>query len=119
MPYPRTVEELKENAVIYWPSEISKKERNSSIIPLLLETQDSFISILQLASKDPYAWTQILDCTSDLYPNLFLKHLCVLSDIGGESLRRFATELPREFENENFRFIFRDEIYEHTLKSLL
>ena len=45
MPYPRTVEELKENAVIYWPSEIAEKERNSSIIPLLLATQDHFISV--------------------------------------------------------------------------
>ena len=48
MPYPRTVEELKENAVIYWPSEIAEKERNSSIIPLLLATQDHFISVYSI-----------------------------------------------------------------------
>ncbi len=118
MPYPRTVEELKKNAVIYWPSEIAEKERNSSIIPLLLATQDHFISVLHLADKDPYTWTQFLSLTDALYPNLFLKHLCILSDIGGESLKRFATELPREFGNENFRFIFRDKVYEHEMNSL-
>ena len=118
MPYPRNVEELKENAVVYWPSEIAEKERNSSVIPLLLATQDHFISVLHLADKDPYAWTQLLSLTDALYPNLFLKHLCILSDIGGESLKRFATELPMEFANEDFQFIFRDKIYEYTLKSL-
>ena len=118
MPYPKNVEELKENAVIYWPSEIAKKERNSSIIPLLLATQDHFISVLHLADKDPYAWTQFLSLTDALYPNLFLKHLCILSDIGGESLKRFATELPREFQNEDFQFLFRDEVYRHKMNSL-
>ena len=118
MPYPRTVEELKENAVIYWPSEIAEKERNSSIIPLLLATQDHFISVLHLADSDPYAWTKFLSLTDALYPNLFLKHLCILSDIGGESLKRFATELPKVFQNESFQFIFRDKIYEHEMNSL-
>ena len=74
MPYPRTVEELKKNAVIYWPSEIAEKERSSSIIPLLLATQDHFISVLHLADKDPNAWTQFLSLTDALYPNLFLSN---------------------------------------------
>jgi hypothetical protein len=115
---PKTVEELKETAVIYWPPEIAKKEKNSSIIPMLIETQDSFISILHLASKDPYAWVQMLDLTESLYPNLFLKHLCVLSDIGGESLQRFSTELPKEFKKEKFLFVFRNRVYQHELTSL-
>ena len=69
MPYPKNVEELKENAVIYWPSEIAEKERNSSIIPLLLATQDHFISVLHLADKDPLC----LD-------SIFVSYGCALSE---------------------------------------
>jgi len=115
---PKTVEELKKTAVIYWPSELSKKEQKSSIIPLLLKTQDKFISVLDLSSKTPYTWKDILGNIDDIYPNLFLKHLCVLSDIGGESLKRFATELPSEFEDKDFEFVYQDETYSHKFKSL-
>ncbi len=118
MPNPETVEELKENAVIYWPSEIAKQEKNSSIIPLLLKTQDSFISMLQLGYKAPYDWTKILGFVEDLYPNLFLKHLCILSDISGENLKRFAAELPEKFKYENFKFTFRGKNYDYEMKSL-
>ena len=115
---PETVEELKENAVIYWPSEIAKQEKNSSIIPLLLKTQDSFISVLQFVYKNPYDWTKILNFVEDLYPNLFLKHLCILSDIGGENLKRFAADLPEKFKYENFKFTFRGKNYDYEMKSL-
>ena len=118
MPNPETVEELKENAVIYWPSEIAKQEKNSSIIPLLLKTQDSFICLLQLAYKEPYDWTKTLGFVEDLYPNLFLKHLCILSDISGENLKRFADDLPEKFKDENFKFTFRDKNYDREMKSL-
>ncbi len=118
VPNPKTVEELQEKAAIYWPSEIAKQEKSSSIIPLLLKTQDSFISVLHLASKDPYDWTKILDFVEDLYPNLFLKHLCILSDIGGENLKRFAADLPNKFKCEDFRFNFRGKNYDSKMESL-
>ena len=118
MPNPKTVEELQEKAAIYWPSEIAKQEKNSSIIPLLIKTQDSFISVLHLTSKDPYDWTKILDFVEDLYPNLFLKHLCILSDIGGENLKRFAVDLPNKFKYEDFKFTFRGRDYDYMMKSL-
>ena len=118
MSNPKTVEQLQEHAAIYWPSEIAQQEKSSSIIPLLLKTQDCFISVLHLASKNPYDWTKILDFVEELYPNVFLKHLCILSDIGGENLKRFATDLPDKFKFENFKFIFRDKNYDHEMKSL-
>ena len=118
VPNPKTVEELQEKAAIYWPSEIAKQEKSSSIIPLLLKTQDSFISVLHLASKDPYDWAKILDFVEDLYPNLFLKHLCILSDIGGENLKRFSADLPNKFKCEDFRFNFRGKNYDSKMESL-
>jgi len=118
MSNPKTVEQLQERAAIYWPSEIARREKNSSIIPLLLKTQDCFISVLHLASKDPYDWTKILGFVEDLHPNIFLKHLCILSDIGGENLKRFAADLPEKFKSENFKFSFRGKNYDHEMKSL-
>ena len=44
------VSDLKKTALIYWPVELAEKEKLSSIIPLLIRTQESFISILRIAS---------------------------------------------------------------------
>lgn len=46
--YQRTIEELNEAASKFWPSELSDKEAEISIIPLLLKTQDHFISIYSM-----------------------------------------------------------------------
>ena len=115
---PTNVDELRENAVIYWPAEIAEKEESSSVIPLLLETQDLFFNVLDTNSSDPCAWIQVLESIEDLQPNLFLKHLCILSDIGGENLKRYHSELPPVFESEDFRFVYRDVVYEYKMNSL-
>lgn len=118
MENPKTVEDLKKTAVIYWPPEIAEKEKNSSVIPLLIKTQESFISVLKVANVTPDAWIKAIDLNQELYPNLFLKHLCVISDIGGEGLKRYATELPQLFENEPLVFDFQKKTYEYEMKSL-
>ncbi len=118
MQNPKTVEELKKTAVIYWPKEIAEQEKNLSVVPLLLQTQDSFINILQIANIAPDAWITAIKLNKDLYPNLFLKHLCVISDIGGESLKRFATELPPLFKNSPLIFDFHGKSYSHQMESL-
>jgi len=112
------VSDLKKTALIYWPVELAEKEKLSSIIPLLIRTQESFISILRIASKDPFSWITALELCDELYPNLFLKHLCVLSDIGGENLKRFSSELSDDFYSKDFEFIFRDKIYQYQFVSL-
>jgi|GEM_PF-6520482 len=43
--YKRTLEELRQNAVLHWPNEIRQKASDISVLPKLLETQDAFISI--------------------------------------------------------------------------
>ena len=111
------VSDLKKTALIYWPVELAEKEKLSSIIPLLIRTQESFISILRIASKDPFSWITALDLCDELYPNLFLKHLCVLSDIGGENLKRFSSELSRDFYSKDFNmeyapFMVRDTYFD-------
>ena len=83
---------LKSEALIFWPLDISEKEKESSIIPLLLKTQDSFISLLHIADKYPTSWKEVLPTTKSMYPNLFLKHLMILTDISGEKTKRFKSK---------------------------
>ncbi len=112
--------DLESNALKFWPQGIAEKERNSSIIPKLLETQDKFISLLNIADKEPFAWKKVLENSGQLSANLFLKHLMVLSDVGGEKLMRFKTELPEIFSKNEMEFIWNARGYSykfHTLSS--
>lgn len=94
----RTPEELRRHAVIWWPDYLIAAEKQSSILPLLLSTQDDFLSVLTLAKATPTHVFAVLE-TSVLKPALFLKHLAVLTDFGGEQIQRlnknFETVFPR------------------------
>lgn len=84
----RTLEELRRHAVLHWPDEILTAAEEVGTLPLLLKTQDNFISILKVASKEPLSWKVAVDNSSQLSGSLFLKHLMVLSDLGGEALNK-------------------------------
>lgn len=114
----RNIEELERNALKFWPEQIAEKERTSSIIPKLLETQDKFISLLNFADASPLAWKDALKTSYSLPANLFLKHLLVLSDIGGEKLMRFKKELPKVFPEQKMSYSWRSKFYDYTFKSL-
>lgn len=114
----RDYESLKSEALIFWPAEITEKEKESSIIPSLLETQDSFISLLHIADKSPTSWKEALQTTNSLYPNLFLKHLMILTDISGEKTKRFRTELPQIFEENTFNYVWKEQEYEYKFQTL-
>ena len=108
----RDIQDIENNALKFWPSEIAGKEKNSSIIPKLIETQDKFISLLNISDANPYVWKDTLSSTRTLPGNLFLKHLIVLSDIGGEKLMRFKKELPHILHNKmNFIWNGKNFIY--------
>lgn len=86
--YSRTLLELKSQAILHWPDEILLAAGDSSILPLLLETQDAFISVLKVATRAPNAWEKVLRESSTLSGPLFLKHLMVMTDLGGEALNK-------------------------------
>ena len=86
--YARTLDELREKAVMFWPDAILAEAGEASVLPLLLKTQASFIGLLQIANASPTAWKGALETNKDLTPPLFLKHLMVLSDLGGEALNK-------------------------------
>lgn len=113
----RDIQELENKALKFWPQEISDKEKNSSIIPKLIETQDKFISLLNISDANPFKWKDTLLSTKTLSGNLFLKHLIVLSDIGGEKLMRFKKELPEVFKKE-MKFIWDGQTFTYKFQTL-
>lgn len=114
----RTLEDLESKGLKFWPSKISEKEKNSSVIPTLLDTQEKFISLLNIADKDPFAWKQVIQSSKVMYANLFLKHLMVLADVGGEKLMRLNKELPLILPNNKMEFSWNGNNYDYQFKSI-
>ena len=113
-----TIQDLELNACKYWPNEISKKVANKSSLMPLLKTQDDFINILKVSNKDEMSWKTVLNQNEKLTANLFLKHLMVLSDVGGERLQRFGRDILEIFPQKLMTFKFKNQITEYKLKSI-
>ena len=107
--YERTIDELEVHACKWWPPELREAEQQLSLLPVLLETQDRFISILKLAdSQNPTQLFEIIEAAQFPYP-LFLKHLIVLTDFGGEPLQRV---------NKDFGVIFGGDTFDYTVNDI-
>lgn len=91
---------LQQDAIMWWPEDLKSAADELSPIPRLLETQDSLISVLQLTQSSP---TQFIDLLkeSSLSANVFLKHLCVLADFGGEPIQRLGRSFDEIFDQKN------------------
>jgi hypothetical protein len=113
----RDIIDLEKNAIKFWPSGLTGKEKDASIIPKLIETQDKFISLLNISDADPFKWKDTLNSTKNLSGNLFLKHLMVLSDIGGEKLMRFKKELLKLIGN-SLEFIWDGKNFKYDFQTL-
>lgn len=107
----KTIDELEQNACLYWPKHLNEVAEKVSTIPLLLKTQDQFLSILKSSDKNPDSWAKTLENASSLPANVFLKHLTVLSDFGGERLQRISKDFDVLFPSEKVKFIWNDEEY--------
>ena len=83
--YQRTVKELEQVASKFWPDELSALEANLSVIPLLLKTQEQFLNIIGIETPNLESLFAILE-SATLPANLFLKHLVILADFGGETV---------------------------------
>lgn len=103
-----SIDALESSACLYWPADLAKQAAEISSLGPLLETQDEFISVLTLASSSPLSWMEIIKLNKKLTPNLFLKHLMVLSDIGGERLQRFGKDFHRLFPTKSFNFTWQE-----------
>jgi len=100
MNYNRSITELEKNAIFWWSESLSAQNSAISIIPQLLRTQDDFLNILSLAKNNPFQVFDILSASK--FPvNLFLKHLSVLADYGGEPLQRLGRSFDQIFPSKN------------------
>ena len=116
--YARTPTQLRKKAVLYWPDELAKKEKAASIMPRLLSTQDKFISILDVSDSSPEAWKHALAATNELPANLFLKHLMILSDVGGEPLQRIRTGFSDIFPEGFMAYSWKGKLYQYVFKAI-
>lgn len=114
----KTIEQLEQNAYRYWPQEISEVVFKKNPIPLLIQTQDKFLSILKCADASPTAWADVLNTNTTLSPNVFLKHLSVLTDIGGERLQRFSKDFIMLFPSGKLEFKWNGKVFTYTFSTL-
>ncbi len=106
--YAKTFEQLEAVASKFWSSELSEMESKLSVIPLLLKTQDQFINIVSVETPSLEKLFTVIESAS-LPANLFLKHLVILADFGGEMLQRVSTEFKTLFPSGELHYFWRDE----------
>lgn len=115
--YKRTVEELEKLASMFWSSELSQQEADLSIIPTLINTQEKFIAILNLDVPNLNSLFEIVNnCT--LPANLFVKHLVVLADFGGQMLERLNSQFSTLFPDQKLDYIWKGQSYSYKFKKL-
>lgn len=114
----RKIDDLEAHAVKFWPTTLAQREQATSIIPKLIESQEKFISILYVADASPTSWKTVLQSTDNMPANLFLKHLIVLSDVGGEKLQRFRTEIHDFFPTGAMTYHWRDAAHAYSFRSI-
>ena len=120
MKYNRTLIELRQKAVMWWPENIANQNRLASILPYLLKTQDKFLSILTLADESPEQVFTILEA-SKFSANLFVKHLAILADYGGEMMKRLGGNFSNIFAKDSngyyMEYYWRSKQYVYYFKS--
>lgn len=107
MNFRRTLEELEEKSVKWWPKELEAEVAAQSAVQLLLATQEKFLSILKLSGKSTEQVFAVLEA-SEISANLFLKHLVTLADYGSEAIQRLGREFSAVFpiNTDNNRHYF-------------
>ncbi|MFZ5910003.1 MAG: hypothetical protein ACOYYU_08325 [Chloroflexota bacterium] len=106
--YAKTFEQLEAVASKFWPAELSEIESKLSVIPLLLKTQDQFLNIISVETPSLEKLFTVIESAS-LPANLFLKHLVILADFGGEMLQRVSAEFETLFPSGELHYFWRGE----------
>lgn len=123
MKYKKTLADLEKVAIKWWPKDLEAKVAKTSVLPKLLETQDQFTAVLKLAGDTPEQILAVIEASS-LSPNLFLKHLVVLTDYGGELIKRLGREFADIFpvdtqtNKRSLDFLFNGQMCRYQFKAL-
>ncbi len=115
--YQRTVSELQKLASMFWPSELSEDAAKLSVIPKLLETQDEFIAILSVPVPGLSNLFDVVNASS-FSANLFLKHLVILADFGGEQLQRVNSNFSMLFPSNSIEYIWNGKRHTYVFQEL-
>ncbi|KOP28208.1 restriction endonuclease [Hapalosiphon sp. MRB220] len=102
---------------MFWSSELSKQEAELSVIPKLLETQEQFTAILSVSVSSLDGLFQIID-SSNLSSNLFIKHLIVLADFGGEMLQRLNSQFDSIIPLKRLDYLWKGGNYSYNFRVL-
>jgi hypothetical protein len=122
--YKRNIAELRAKAALWWPEELKSKNALANVLPLLLKTQEDFLRLIILSKNDPFQLFDLIKIAK--YPsNIFLKHLAVLADYGGEPIQRLGRSFKEIFPKRRgekgkyyFDFIWKEKIYRYEFKAL-
>jgi hypothetical protein len=122
--YNRDIIELRTKAALWWPEELKNKNALANVLPLLLKTQEDFLHLIVLSKNDPFQLFDLIKVAK--YPsNIFLKHLAVLADYGGEPIQRLGRSFKDIFPKGKgangkffFDFIWKEKKYRYEFKAL-
>jgi hypothetical protein len=109
----RSIDDLQKNAEVFWPDRLAARAKTSNVVPRLIESQEKFFEVLNSAGSSPTDWQLKLRNAKELPANLFLKHLMILSDVGGEKLQRLKTHLAELFPDGKMHFIWKGRQRQH------
>lgn len=117
MKFNRDIGELEKKAIKWWPEDLLKLNANISTLPKLIKTQRDFLYILSLSKNSP---TQVIDLliATQFPANIFVKHLCVLSDYGGEPLQRLGRSFDDIFPNKSLEYVWNGKKHIYHFKGL-
>jgi len=115
--YRRNIKELRDAASMFWPSELSEEAAKLSVIPILLNTQDEFIAILSVPVPSLQNLFKVVKASS-LSGNLFLKHLEILADFGGEQLQRVNANFSKFFPTGKIEYLWNGTSHTYKFQEL-
>ncbi|OQY59391.1 MAG: hypothetical protein B6245_06945 [Desulfobacteraceae bacterium 4572_88] len=102
---------------MFWPSELSEEAAKLSVIPILLNTQDEFIAILSVPVPSLQNLFKVVKASS-LSGNLFLKHLEILADFGGEQLQRVNANFSKFFPTGKIEYLWNGTSHTYKFQEL-
>ena len=112
--YLRSIKELEQVGSKWWPKEVREEAMKVSILQYLLDTQETFISLLTIADRNkPEKLFDLIEASSFEY-HLFLKHLILLTDVGSEPIQRFNSSFTELFPDG--KLIYSIDKQEHCYK---
>lgn len=122
--YNRSITELRTKAALWWPEELKNKNALANVLPLLLKTQEDFLRLIVLSKNDPFQLFDLIK-VAKYQSNLFLKHLAVLADYGGEPIQRLGRSFKDIFPKGKgangkyyFDFVWKEKTYRYEFKAL-